>query len=162
MTTRSSRPRRRTNSGHSLMERRKRSAVQTRRGSPRRALSSLGGVGNCGRNRALEACMSETRKLARWTRPSRMWPKPFASIRASPSNGIESMPRTFRTAPKACARRGSRRSERPAPESGRGANRWQALICVVGSQSIGRNFRFRSKRVQPIAKNATPFISGLR
>jgi class 3 adenylate cyclase len=53
-----------------------------------------------------------TRSWARWTRRTGTWPKPYASIRASPSNGFKSAIRTFPPAPKACARRGFRRSER--------------------------------------------------
>jgi adenylate cyclase len=42
------------------------------------------------------------RSWARWTRRSRSWPKPSASIRASPSNGIASTsPTTFRPATRA-------------------------------------------------------------
>src|SRR4249920_1936066 len=46
-----------------------------------------------------------TRSWARWTRRTGTWPKPYASIRASPSNGFKSAIRTFPPAPKACARR---------------------------------------------------------
>jgi TolB-like protein len=59
----------------------------------------------------LAAAYALLRFRARWTRRSRTWPKPFASIRASPSNGIKSTERTFRLAPRACARPGFLRSE---------------------------------------------------
>jgi hypothetical protein len=52
------------------------------------------------------------RSWARRTRRSGSSPKPFASIRASPSDGFESTsPTTLRPGTKACARRRLRRSE---------------------------------------------------
>jgi adenylate cyclase len=48
---------------------------------------------------------------AGWTRRSRTWRKPFASIRASPSNGFASTRRTFRSVPKAFARRALPKNE---------------------------------------------------
>jgi adenylate cyclase len=75
-----------------------------------------------------------TRSWARWTRRSRWSPKPFASIRVSPSNGFKTtLPMSFRSETKVSARRGLPRS------SGFRAAYWSG--CDARRLSTGRSIR---------------------